>query len=81
MPWDFDKLQPHEFIDMWDGCNWRREQEENKWAYFTASMMSVHTTRPVSQADLLKPLREPVKKNSKTDDDTYLRERFKGVLG
>jgi len=63
---------------MWDGYQWRREQEENQLAYFTAAMMSVHVK--VSQAELLKPLREPIKENSKTDDEAYLKERFKKIL-
>ena len=78
MPWDFDRLQPHEFIDMWDGYNWRKENSENTWAYFTTHVMSMHGK--VSMTDLLKPLREPVKKNSKTDNEAYLKERFKKIL-
>jgi len=76
MPWDFNELQVHEFNDLWDGYIWRKEQEENQLAYFTAAMMSVHTARPVSPKDLIDPLRMTVKTRSKTDDEAHLKKVF-----
>jgi hypothetical protein len=73
-------LQPNEFYDLWDGYIWRHEQEENMMAYFTACQMSVHTKRPVSPADLLKPLRKNKDKRNKKADKEYLKEKFKDIL-
>lgn len=46
-------------------------------AYFAACQMSVHTKKPVSPKDLLKPLRQTTKSRSKKEDEEYLRETFK----
>jgi hypothetical protein len=69
-------LQPHEFLALLEGYKWRREQDEDMQAYFTAQAMSVHTKRPVQPKDLLKPLRQTKKQRSKDDDEKYLREKF-----
>jgi hypothetical protein len=63
-------------MQLYDGYIWRQEQEENRLAYFTACQMSVHTSKPVSPKDLLKPLRQKVKIRSKSDDAEYLRKQF-----
>jgi hypothetical protein len=68
-PHEFEKLQPHEFIAMWDGYQWRQEREEDKLAYFTACQMSVHTKRPIHPKDLLKNLRKKTKRQPVTDDE------------
>lgn len=81
MPDQFDNLQPHEFMKMWDGYQWRKENRENELAYFTAAAMSVHTKKPVSPKELLKPLRQKVKKQrNKKNDEAHLKEVFKDVL-
>jgi len=80
MPGAFEQLQPHEFVDLWDGYKWRQEQEENRLAYFTACQMSVHTSKPVSPKDLLKPLRQTVKQRDRKDDEEYFKEKFKNAL-
>lgn len=64
-------------MQLWDGYIWRKEQEENKLAYFTAAAMSVHTKNPVQPKDILEPLREDQIKKAKTKDEEYLREIFK----
>lgn len=69
MPDIFEKLQPHEFLAMWDGYKWRQEQEENRIAYFTSYQMSVHTKKPVAPKDLLKHLRGKVKQRTNKDDE------------
>jgi len=73
---EFEEMQVHEFNDKWDGYIWRKEQEENQLAYFTAAMMSVHTSRPVSPKYLINPLRNPVKTRSKTDNEAHLKKVF-----
>lgn len=75
-PREFEELQPHEFYLLLEGYRWRQEQEENKTAYFTAASMSVHTKRPVSPKDLIKPLRQTKKPRNKAEDEQYLREVF-----
>lgn len=64
-------------MDLWDGYKWRQEQEKNRLAYFTACQMSVHTKKPVSPKDLLKPLRQTVNKQRyKAEDEAYFKEVF-----
>lgn len=75
-PWEFEQLQPGEILQLWEGYIWRQEQQENTLAYFTSCQMSVHTKRPVSPKDLLKPIRQPKKRNKKQDEE-YLKEQFK----
>ncbi|MPM84133.1 hypothetical protein SDC9_131204 [bioreactor metagenome] len=81
LPEQFEKLQPDEFLKMWNGYKWRQEQEENRMAYFTAAAMSVHTKKPVSPKDLLKPLRQVKKRPvNRKEEEKYLREKF-GLSG
>lgn len=66
---------------MWEGYQWRykreNEDQENIMAYFTACQMSVHTKKPVSPKDLLKPLRPEIKKqSSKKEDEEHLKKAF-----
>lgn len=76
MPNQFYALKPYEFLEMWDGYLWRKENEEDRLAYFTAAAMSVHTKNPVLPKDLLEPLRENVKQQTKKEDEEYLKEIF-----
>lgn len=69
MPWDFDNLQPQEFLDLWEGYQWRKEDQQNTIAYFVSNLMSVNAMKPVQMKDLLKPLRGNKGKKSKTDDE------------
>lgn len=79
MPEQFEQLQPGEFLQLWDGYIWRKEQREEETAYFTSCLMSVHTKRPVQPKDLLKPLRQP-RKHNKKQDEAYLQEQFKDII-
>jgi len=74
---EFEELQPHEFMQKLEGYKWRQENDQNMMAYFTACQMSVHTKKPVSPKELLKPFRQTTKQCSRKDDEEYLREKFK----
>jgi hypothetical protein len=79
-PWEFGRLQPHEFYAMLEGYNWRKERQEEMTAYFVCGLMnmsgkSFKKGQSMSVKDLLKPLRQPAKR-SKKEDEQYLREQF-----
>jgi hypothetical protein len=81
-PWEFSNLQPDEFIMMLQGCFWRKEQQENLFAYFTCGLMNLFgksLVAPISPKDLLEPIRN-TKAARKATDEEYLREQFKHVL-
>jgi hypothetical protein len=79
-PWEFERLQVTEFLQLYDGYRWRKEQSENMQAYFTSCAMSVHTKKPVQPKDLLKSIRKSPAKHNKKQDESYLREMFKKAL-
>ena len=84
-PWEFERLQPHEFNDMADGYVWRQEQQENVLAYFTCQLLNVSgksLKKPITPLKLLEPLRTKKKKqSSKAKDEAYLRKQFSKALG
>lgn len=76
-PWEFERLQPHEFMQLWDGYRWRQEQQENLMAYFVSGLMNVSgkkLKRLITSEDLIKPLRQPVR--NRKQDEEYLMEQF-----
>lgn len=82
-PWEFGRLQPHEFIAMLQGYAWRRTQQENMSAYFVCQLMNIqgkYLTTPITVADLLEPIRGEIKLK-RNEDEEYLREQFKDILG
>lgn len=78
-PWEFEQLQPHEFIALLKGYDWRKTDQENTFAFFTAYLMNIHLKDRVSPADLLEPIRG-IQANKRKDDIAYLQEKFKHVL-
>lgn len=75
-------MQPHEFILMLKGCSWRKEQQENMFAYFACNLMNLFgksLTSPIRPKDLLDPIRDTQAIKKETDEE-YLKERFKHVL-
>jgi hypothetical protein len=81
-PWEFEQLQPHEFLTMLDGQGWRNRDKENMFAYFTCHLMNLEgkvLKEPISPADLLKPLRDQPEEKKRTTV-AELMEKFKGVL-
>jgi hypothetical protein len=82
-PWDFGRLQPHEFIMLLEGYAWRCAQQENLFAYFVCQLMNIegkYLSSPISVADLLEPIRGERKQKRSADED-YLLEQFKHILG
>ena len=83
-PWEFGRLQPHEFRAMIDGCNKRQTNLENTLAYFVCQLMNLEgkaLKEPIKPIDLLRPIRESVKKiDQQKADEEYFKERFKGML-
>lgn len=57
---------------------------ENMTAYFVCQLMNVSgkaLKHSITPKRLLEPLRKPVKKQNKADDEAYLKEQFKHVYG
>jgi len=82
-PWEFSRLQPHEFYKLLDGYKWRQEHQEALTAYFVSHLMNISgkvAKRTIQPNDLLKPLRRPPKHQDKKADEEYLKELFKDVL-
>ncbi|EHL65460.1 hypothetical protein HMPREF1006_00473 [Synergistes sp. 3_1_syn1] len=77
-PWEFGRLQPHEFLSMLDGYLWRCRQEKVREdnailrdAYFTSQLMWVSgrtLKRQIPPFTLAEPL-------LKARDKTYLKEK------
>ncbi len=85
LPWEFGRLQPAEFILLLEGYTWRRTQQENLFAYFVCHLLNVEgksLTAPIGVADLLEPLRgEPKQAQKRDEDEAYLLNEFKDILG
>jgi hypothetical protein len=82
-PWEFEQLQPGEFLQLWDGYIWRQEQQEDMLAYFVSCLMNVSgksLKRRITPKELLKPLREPKKPRDRKADEEYLKDKF-GLKG
>lgn len=82
-PWEFGRLQPHEFILLLQGYSWRQTQQENMLAYFVCQMMNIEgkcLTQPICAQDLLEPIRGE-RRQKRSDDEEYLRDRFKDIIG
>ena len=82
-PWEFGRLQPHEFILLLEGYSWRRRQQEDMLAYFACQLMNIegkYLSSPISVADLLEPIRGERKQKRSADED-YLLEQFKHIIG
>jgi len=71
-------MQPHEFLELLDGYEWRKRERENIQAYFTHWIVNAVGGK-VSPIDILKPLRENPEKKKRTTADE-LKEKFKEVL-
>lgn len=72
-------MQPGEFYQLWDGYLWRQEQQESLAAYFVCQLMNVSgksLKRRLTPKELLKPLRQPVKKQDRQADEEYLKQLF-----
>lgn len=84
-PWEFGRLQPADFIALLEGYTWRSTQQENLLAYFVCHLLNVEgksLTAPIGVAELLGPLRGETEQAQKRDDDEeYLRNEFKDILG
>jgi hypothetical protein len=78
-PLEFERLQPHEFMALLEGYIWRKERQEELFAYFTCNIMNTALVKPISPTDLLNPIRENPEEKRKSDEE-YLREQFKAVL-
>jgi hypothetical protein len=79
-PWEFSRLQPHEFNSLLDGYICRKESNENTIAYFAAHLINTQLKEPISAKTLLEPIREVDLEEKKKDDEDYLKEKFKGIL-
>lgn len=82
-PWEFERLQPGEFYQLYEGYRWRQERHEEMTAYFVACLMNVSgksLKRRLSPKDLLKPIRQPKQHQDKKEDEEYLKELFKDSL-
>lgn len=82
-PWEFEQLQPHEFYALLKGYQWRQEQQEDIQAYWVSHLLNISgksLKRNLSPKDLIRPIRKSKEKQKKSDDEQYLRERFKGIL-
>ncbi len=82
-PWEFGRLQPCEFILLLQGYSWRQTQQENMLAYFVCQLMNIegkYLVQPITVADLLEPIRGG-RRQQRDDDEDYLRDRFKDILG
>lgn len=82
-PWEFDRLQPHEFILLLQGYSCRQTQQENMIAYFVCQLMNIEgksLTQPIGVQDLLEPIRGE-RKHKRDEDEDYLRDQFKDILG
>ncbi len=78
-PWEFEGLQPHEFYALYDGYKWRRDRDESMTAYFVCQLMNISgksLKRRLTPKELLKPLRQPVKKQDRKADEDYLKQQF-----
>lgn len=69
---------------MWEGYKWRKKDKEDIQAYFVCHLMNIEgkvLKNPISPAELLKPIREPVnQEEKKKDDEECLKEQFKWAL-
>lgn len=82
-PWEFSKLQPQEFIALLQGYTWRKEQQEELLAYFTAGIMNLFgrsLVQPITPEELISPIRNPGENEDRVRDEVYLRETFKELL-
>ncbi|MEN6567201.1 MAG: hypothetical protein ABFC57_12975 [Veillonellales bacterium] len=77
-PWEFEELQPHELLELWDGYIEREHHREDSEAYFTHWTANAFGGK-VTPADILKPLRETPKQKKRTTVEA-LQEKFKGLL-
>ncbi len=78
-PWEFEQLQPHEFMSMYEGYGWRREYQEDLLAYFVSNLMNIEgkcLKRSILPSELLSPLRKHSEEKNKEDEEQYLRETF-----
>jgi hypothetical protein len=81
-PWEFERLQPGEFLGLWDGYRWRQEQQENMAAFFVCQLMNISgksLKRAITPKELLKPLRGPERRHKQ--DEAYLKQQFRRALG
>lgn len=70
-------------MELWDGYKWRQEEEENRCAYFVSHLINIEgksVKKPVTPADILKPLRQNEVKQNKSEDAKYLQQLFKNRL-
>ena len=82
-PWEFSELQPQEFLAMLQGYTWRKEQQEDLLAYFTAGIMNLFgksLVQLITPAELVAPIRQNETSEERTRDEVYLRETFKELL-
>lgn len=78
-PNQFEELQPHEFQQLWDGYIWRKENNENMLAFFVCNLMNIEgksLKQPITPSQILKPLRQPEIRKTKSKDEEYLRKQF-----
>lgn len=65
------------------GYTWRKEQQEDMLAYFTAGVMNLFgraLVQPITPAELVAPIRQNEKSEERANDEAYLRETFKALL-
>jgi len=82
-PQEFEQLQPSEFLQLWDGYIWRKENNEDITAYFVCHIMNLigkSLKRNITPKDLLKPLRREKVKEARKEESVKLKETFKNRL-
>jgi len=75
-PWEFNRLQPHEFYKILDGYKWRMDERNAIISYFVTPLINSQGTmkKAVTMKDLLSPLQN--KKEEKQQEKEYLRQIF-----
>ncbi|WP_028971998.1 hypothetical protein [Sporomusa ovata] len=78
MPWQFGRLQPYELMDLWDGYQWRRKNNDDTLAYYVCRLMNLQLKDPIQPAQISRFNEDPeIKKKTEVE---YLQERFKDAL-
>lgn len=82
LPHEFEELQPHEFEKLLDGYRSRKRESELQQAYFTAWIVNVQLTKPISAQQILDPLWKAEENEKQTEDDEdYMRKAFRMPKG
>lgn len=77
-PWEFERLQPYEFLLMVEGAVWRRERQEDIMAYFATYLININLEkkRQISPQTLIAPLRGTGEERARAE-----KQHFKEAFG